>query len=153
MRRLTSRRMTLLAAALLLLFFAAIYAGSKRSSLRTLGQIHSYLSANRQSLDVSDVGAHFDASLIDTRAKRIFLLGESRSQPGRCHPGAGNVRDVGASIHALQGKAAMAAGAPIIFSSGRSRSMSHLPRCSTVQTRRWRAESLAFNQSTSALKA
>jgi len=69
--------MALLAAVLLLSLCAAIYLWSSRSNSRLLAQIHSYLATNREPLDLSDGGARFDASLIDTRGKRIFLLGES----------------------------------------------------------------------------
>ena len=76
MRRPTSRQTALLAAALLLPLLAVIYARA-RSSSYLLAQIQGVLATNRQSLDLSDSGAHFDASLIDTRGKRIFFLGES----------------------------------------------------------------------------
>jgi Erythromycin esterase len=77
MRRLTSRQMALLAGALLLPLSAGVYVRSRMRDPRLPEEIHRRLFTNRQALDLSDGGAHFDASLIDAQGKRIFLLGES----------------------------------------------------------------------------
>lgn len=77
MRRPTYRQMALVAAAVLLSLVAAFYVRSPRPDRRLLAPIRSYLSSHREALDLSDGGARFDASLIDTRGKRLILLGES----------------------------------------------------------------------------